>query len=49
MNRRDFISKTALGAAAITILPRHVLGGNGFLAPSDRLNLGFIGVGKQMF
>ncbi len=49
MNRRDFISKTALGAAAITILPRHVLGGNGFLAPSDRLNLGFIGVGKQMY
>src|SRR5690606_39450372 len=23
--------------------------GNGFLAPSDRLNLGFIGVGKQMY
>lgn len=49
MNRRDFISKTALGAAAVTIIPRHVLGGNGFLAPSDRLNLGFIGVGKQMY
>lgn len=49
MNRRDFISKTALGAAAVTILPRHVLGGPGFLAPSDRLNLGFIGVGKQMY
>lgn len=49
MNRRDFISKTALGAAAVTILPRHVLGGPGFLAPSDRLNLGFIGIGKQMY
>ena len=49
MNRRDFISKTALGAAAVTIIPRHVLGGNGFLAPSDSLNLGFIGVGKQMY
>lgn len=48
MNRRDFIGKTALGAAAITILPRHVLGGNGFLAPSDRINLGYIGVGKQV-
>ena len=48
MNRRDFIGKTALAAAGISILPRHVLGGNGFLAPSDRLNLGFIGVGKQV-
>lgn len=48
MNRRDFIGKTALGAAAFTILPRHVLGGNGYLSPSDRLNLGFIGVGKQV-
>lgn len=48
MNRRDFIGKTAFGAAAITILPRHVLGGNGFLAPSDRINLGYIGVGKQV-
>ncbi|MGM1430333.1 Gfo/Idh/MocA family protein [Sphingobacterium lactis] len=48
MNRRDFIGKTALGAAAITILPRHVLGGNGFLAPNDRINLGYIGVGKQV-
>jgi len=48
MNRRDFIGKTALGAAAFTILPRHVLGGNGFLAPSDKINLGYIGVGKQV-
>lgn len=48
MNRRDFIGKTALGAAAITILPRHVLGGNGYLAPSDKINLGYIGVGKQV-
>lgn len=48
MNRRDFIGKTALAAAGISILPRHVLGGKGFLAPSDRLNLGFIGVGKQV-
>src|SRR5690606_3702430 len=48
MNRRNFIAKTALGAAAISILPRHVLGGTGFLAPSDRINLGYIGVGKQV-
>ena len=48
MNRRKFISSAALAAAAFTILPRHVLGGNGFLAPSDRINLGYIGVGKQV-
>jgi len=47
MKRREFIAKTVLGASAFTILPRHVLGGNGFLSPSDRINLGYIGVGKQ--
>jgi len=47
MNRRDFIGKSTLGAGAITIIPRHVLGGTGYLAPSDRINLGFIGTGKQ--
>ena len=27
MNRRNFIGTTAAAAAAITIIPRHVLGG----------------------
>ncbi len=47
MNRRSFIEKTALGTGAMTILPNHVLGHSSFLAPSDRINLGYIGVGKQ--
>ena len=47
MNRRDFIGKSTLCAGAITIIPRHVLGGTGYLAPGDRINLGFIGTGKQ--
>ena len=47
MKRRDFIGKVALGAAAFTIIPRHVLGGSEFIAPSDKLNIGFIGTGKQ--
>jgi len=47
MKRKDFIKNTLIGAAGITILPRHVLGGQGFLAPSDRINLGYIGTGKQ--
>ncbi|WP_339712718.1 Gfo/Idh/MocA family oxidoreductase [uncultured Kriegella sp.] len=44
--RRKFISTTILSAGAISIIPRHVLG-KGFLGPSDRINLGFIGLGKQ--
>jgi len=31
--------------AAITILPRHVLGGVGYQAPSDKLNIAAVGVG----
>ncbi len=47
MNRRNFIGKTAVGAAAITVIPRHVLGGKGFISANDKINLGFIGTGKQ--
>ena len=46
LSRRGFITKTALVAGAITILPRHVFG-RGFVAPSDKINIGFIGLGKQ--
>ena len=47
MDRRNFIGKTAVGAAAITVIPRHVLGGKGFVAANDKINVGFIGTGKQ--
>lgn len=46
LSRRKFIKRTALTAGAITIVPRFVLG-KGFVAPSDKINLGFIGLGKQ--
>lgn len=49
MNRRNFIGKAAAGAAAVTIIPRHVLGGKGYIAANDRINIGFIGVGKQVY
>ena len=49
MNRRNFIGKTTIGAAAVTVIPRHVLGGNGFIAANDRVNLGYIGHGKQIY
>ncbi len=43
--RRDFIKKSATAAFAFTFIPRHVLGGNGYIAPSDQLTKGIIGVG----
>ena len=45
MERRDFLKKSLLGAAAFTIVPRHVLGGPGFVAPSDQITKAIIGVG----
>ncbi len=44
-SRRDFIKKSALVLGAFAIVPRHVLGGPGFLAPSDTLTKAIIGVG----
>ena len=44
--RRAFLKTAALSVAAFYIVPRHVLG-KGFVAPSDMLNFGFIGTGKQ--
>ena len=46
-SRRDFIKKSAVGLAAFSIVPRHVLGGQGFIAPSDRLTKAVIGVGSM--
>jgi len=47
MSRRDFIGTTAMATAAFTIVPRFVLGGRGYKAPSDKLNIACIGVGGQ--
>ncbi|MFD2569644.1 Gfo/Idh/MocA family protein [Spirosoma soli] len=44
-NRRTFL-KQAAGLSAFYIVPRHVLG-RGFLAPSDQITVGFIGLGRQ--
>jgi predicted dehydrogenase len=46
-SRRQFMTTAATAAAATTILPRHVLGGPGFVAPSDKVNVAVIGVGGQ--
>jgi predicted dehydrogenase len=43
--RRKFIQTAGIAAAGVTIVPRHVLGGVGFQAPSDTMNVAGVGVG----
>jgi predicted dehydrogenase len=45
--RRQFIATTSAAAAAFTIVPRHVLGGQRFVPPSDKVNVAIIGAGGQ--
>jgi hypothetical protein len=47
LSRRKFLAQSAAAAIAASIVPRRVLGGTGFIPPSDRVNLAFIGVGAQ--
>ena len=44
MTRRDFLGGAA-AVAAFTVVPSHVLGGRGRIAPSEKLNIACIGVG----
>src|ERR1019366_1668696 len=46
-SRRDFIKSAGLASAGFMIIPRHALGGKGFIAPSDRLTIASIGVGGK--
>lgn len=46
-SRRKFIKHAGVAAAAFTIVPRFVLGGNGFKAPSDKLYVAGIGAGGK--
>jgi len=46
-SRRNFIKKSSAVGAGIFIVPRNVLGGVGFTAPSDQLNLAAIGSGGK--
>ncbi len=47
ITRRDFIKHTIAASAAFTIVPRYVLGGSGYTAPSDQLTKAVIGVGSM--
>lgn len=46
-SRRNFLKTAGTAAAAFTILPRFVLGGNGFTPPSDTLYIAAIGAGGK--
>lgn len=47
LNRRTFISRTTLTGMGLSIVPSHVLGGIGFTAPNQKINVALIGAGTQ--
>ena len=47
IDRREFFAKASATVAAFTILPRHVIGGARHIAPSEKINIGYVGVGTQ--
>jgi predicted dehydrogenase len=46
LSRRKFLNQAAI-LSSVLIVPRFVLGGKGYTAPSDKITLGFIGNGRQ--
>lgn len=46
LNRRNFVGSAA-ASALFTIVPRRVLGGSGFVAPSDKITLAHVGMGAE--
>lgn len=47
VSRREFVEHSAAFAVGALIVPRHVLGGVGYQAPSDTLNIAIVGMGSQ--
>ncbi len=47
VSRRRFLGRAATAVAGFTIVPRRVLGGAGYVPPSDKVSIAFIGVGAQ--
>lgn len=46
-SRREFVKNSLGSLVAFTIIPRYVLGGKGFKAPSDKVNIAIVGAGGQ--
>src|SRR4051812_5672893 len=47
LSRRQLMLTGGVAATAFTIVPRHVLGGAGFVAPSEKITLACVGFGTQ--
>ena len=47
LSRRKFLMAGSAAATALVITPRHVLGGPGFVPPSEKIRLAYIGCGTQ--
>jgi len=47
LSRRRFLGYSALGLAGLTILPSWKMANGVYIAPSDRVVMGFIGLGRQ--
>ncbi|MHC4557159.1 MAG: Gfo/Idh/MocA family protein [Planctomycetota bacterium] len=47
ISRRDFIGGAAATTVVFTVVPRYVLGRNGYTPPSEKLNIAVIGTGGQ--
>ena len=47
ITRREFVAGTTGAAISAMIVPRHVLGGTGYQAPSDTVNIAVVGCGGQ--
>ncbi len=47
IDRRKFIGGMTAATVGMTIVPSHVLGGPNHIAPSDKINVAYIGLGTQ--
>jgi len=47
ISRRTFLTASAAGITAFSIVPRYVLGGQGYTAPSEKLDVACIGIGGR--
>jgi len=45
--RREFIKKAGLIGTGFMIVPRYVLGGKGYVAPSDQIRIATVGAGGK--
>lgn len=46
-SRRKFVKSASIAAGGLMVVPRHVIGGDGYIAPSDKLNIAGIGLGGK--